>query len=70
MRLAQVNPLDGWRFTEWFHGKTLEPMGVAGQSWNAATFLLVRQALETGVRRCSWRTGAMPGRLDNRASLT
>jgi len=48
-RLAHVNQLDGWRFTEWFHGKTLEPMGMAGQSWNAATFLLAKQALETGV---------------------
>ncbi len=47
-RLAQVNALDDWRFTEWFHGRTLEPMGMAGQSWNAAAFLVARQALETG----------------------
>ncbi|QSI31138.1 glycoside hydrolase [Variovorax sp. RKNM96] len=45
-RLAKVNALDDWRFTEWFHGKTLVPMGMAGQSWNAATFLLARRALE------------------------
>ncbi len=45
-RLAQVNALDGWRFTEWFHGRTLKPMGMAGQSWNAATFLLALRALE------------------------
>jgi len=45
-RLAQVNALDDWRFTEWFHGRTLAPMGMAGQSWNAATFLLARRALE------------------------
>jgi glycogen debranching enzyme len=45
-RLAKVNALDDWRFTEWFHGKTLAPMGMAGQSWNAATFLLARRALE------------------------
>jgi len=44
-RLAQVNALDDWRFTEWFHGRTLSPMGMAGQSWNAATFLLARRAL-------------------------
>ncbi len=49
VRLARVNELDDWRFTEWFHGQTLEPMGMAGQSWNAATFLLARQALQTGV---------------------
>lgn len=44
-RLAHVNALDDWRFTEWFHGRTLAPMGMAGQSWNAATFLLARRAL-------------------------
>jgi glycogen debranching enzyme len=45
-RLAHVNSLGDWRFTEWFHGKTLVPMGMAGQSWNAATFLLARRTLE------------------------
>ena len=45
-RLAQVNALDGWRFTEWFHGRSLQPMGMAGQSWNAATFLMARRALQ------------------------
>lgn len=44
-RLARVNELGDWRFTEWFHGQTLKPMGMAGQSWNAATFLLARNAL-------------------------
>jgi glycogen debranching enzyme len=44
-RLAAVNALDGWRFTEWFHGRTAKPMGMAGQSWNAATFLLALWAL-------------------------
>jgi hypothetical protein len=47
-RLAQVNALDDWRFTEWFHGRTLAPMGMAGQSWNAATFLLALRALTGG----------------------
>jgi glycogen debranching enzyme len=45
-QLALVNQLDNWRFTEWFHGETLEPRGMAGQSWNAAMFLLARQAVE------------------------
>ena len=48
VKLAQVNALDGWRFTEWLHGRTLAPLGMAGQSWNAATFLLARQAVERG----------------------
>lgn len=43
--LARVNALDDWRFTEWFHGRTLAPLGMAGQSWNAATFLLALRAL-------------------------
>jgi hypothetical protein len=47
--LARVNQLDDWRFTEWFHGSSLEPMGMAGQSWNAATFLLARRALQAGT---------------------
>ena len=47
--LARVNALDAWRFTEWFHGRSLDPMGMAGQSWNAATFLLARRALESGA---------------------
>lgn len=47
-KLAHANSLDDWRFTEWFHGRTLKPMGMAGQSWNAAAFLLARQAVEQG----------------------
>ena len=47
-QLAAVNALDGWRFTEWFHGKTLQPGGMAGQSWNAATLLLALRTLEGG----------------------
>ncbi|MDA7415175.1 glycoside hydrolase [Xenophilus arseniciresistens] len=44
-QLAAANAQDDWRFTEWFHGWTLAPMGMAGQSWNAATFLLAQRAL-------------------------
>jgi hypothetical protein len=46
VQLARVNALDDWRFTEWLHGQTLAPMGMAGQSWNAATFLLALRGLE------------------------
>ena len=48
-RLAEVNALDDWRFTEWLHGRTFAPMGMAGQSWNAATFLLAMRSLESGA---------------------
>jgi glycosyl hydrolase family 100 (putative invertase) len=46
--LAHANSLDNWRFTEWFHGRIAKPMGMAGQSWNAATFLLAREAVLLG----------------------
>ena len=46
LKLVYVNSLDEWRFTEWFHGRNLEPMGMAGQSWNAATFLLARRMVD------------------------
>jgi GH15 family glucan-1,4-alpha-glucosidase len=49
-KLAQVCALDGWRFTEWFHGRSLAPMGMAGQSWNAAAFLMAKSALDDGAR--------------------
>ena len=48
-KLALANSLDDWRFTEWFHGTTLAPMGMAGQSWNAAAFLLAKRAVEDGA---------------------
>ena len=52
--LAEANAHGDWRFTEWFHGKTLAPMGMAGQSWNAATFLLAQRALEGGGANNGW----------------
>jgi hypothetical protein len=45
-RLLAMNEADGWRFTEWFHGESLTPGGMAGQSWNAATLLLALDAVE------------------------
>jgi glycogen debranching enzyme len=47
--LARANRLDDWRFTEWLHGSSLAPMGMAGQSWNAATFLLALRTLQGGA---------------------
>ena len=45
-KVAEANAQDGWRFTEWFHGMDHTPMGMAGQSWNAAAFLLAKNTLE------------------------
>ena len=34
-----------WEFNEWFHGQSGEPMGMPGQSWNAAMLLLCYESL-------------------------
>lgn len=47
--VAAANEIGGWAFREWLHGLTGEPWGMAGQSWNAATFLLARAAVEDGL---------------------
>ncbi|MFZ5558424.1 MAG: glycoside hydrolase 100 family protein [Pseudomonadota bacterium] len=44
-RLAAANAVNGFEFNEWFHGRSGEPMGMAGQSWSAAAFLLAEAAL-------------------------
>lgn len=48
-RLARANEVNGWEFNEWFHGVSGEPMGMQGQSWNAAAFLLAETSLHTRV---------------------
>ncbi len=47
-KLARANALDDWEFNEWLHGRTLEPSGMRGQSWNAAAFLIAGHALAGG----------------------
>ncbi|MDA8165471.1 MAG: hypothetical protein M0017_10630 [Desulfobacteraceae bacterium] len=49
-RVAAANRAGGWQFNEWLHGRTGAPMGMAGQSWNAALFLLAFHALCDGTR--------------------
>jgi glycogen debranching enzyme len=49
VRLAQVNAVNNWEFNEWFHGQSGAPCGMPRQSWNAAAFLLARQALGARV---------------------
>jgi glycogen debranching enzyme len=43
--LALANQVNDWEFNEWFHGTSGAPMGMAGQSWNAAMFLLAYRTL-------------------------
>jgi GH15 family glucan-1,4-alpha-glucosidase len=45
---AEAARLNGWEFNEWLHGETGEPLGMPGQSWNAALFLLAYDVLRTG----------------------
>ncbi len=48
VKLARACAIRDWAFTEWFHGKTLKPRGMPGQSWNAAAYLLAEHAVSTG----------------------
>jgi hypothetical protein len=54
VKLARACALDDWAFNEWLHGQSLEPMGMPGQSWNAAAFLMadhaVRQTPPVGLQ--------------------
>lgn len=45
-QVAAANAVSRWRFSEWLHGSTLRPCGMAGQSWNAAAFLIALHALD------------------------
>ena len=45
VRLAEANAVNGFEFNEWFHGRSGAPMGMPGQSWSAAAFLLADAAL-------------------------
>jgi len=47
-KLAAANQVGDWRFSEWFHGRTLAPSGMPGQTWNAATFLTAQRAIDEG----------------------
>lgn len=49
-RLVLANRVGDWEFNEWFHGQTGKPMGMPGQSWNAALFVLACRTLRDRVR--------------------
>lgn len=38
-KLAELNSKRNWEFNEWFDGTAAKPLGMAGQSWNAAMFI-------------------------------
>lgn len=45
-RLAAANQAGEWGFHEWLHGRTGEPMGAPGQTWNAGMFVLAAEAVK------------------------
>ncbi len=47
--VAALNRVNDWQFNEWFHGNDGSPMGMPGQSWNAAMFLLACHFLTDGM---------------------
>ena len=49
-RLAEANRENNWQFNEWFNGRTGEPAGMPGQSWNAGAFLLAYHYLRGEVQ--------------------
>jgi glycogen debranching enzyme len=49
VKLARANRLGNWAFNEWLHGQTHAPSGMAGQSWNAAAFLIAYHAVGTAA---------------------
>ena len=48
-KVAGLNRVNDWQFNEWFHGSTRRPMGMPGQSWNAAMFLMAYHSLRSGI---------------------
>ncbi|HEX9626198.1 MAG TPA: glycoside hydrolase 100 family protein [Acidiferrobacterales bacterium] len=47
--LARLNRANDWEFNEWFHGRTGEPLGMPGQSWSAAMYLLAEAGMRGNV---------------------
>ncbi|MFH1233506.1 MAG: glycoside hydrolase 100 family protein [Patescibacteria group bacterium] len=49
-KLAEVNKINNWQFTEWLNGLTGEPQGMHGQSWNAGTFILAYHLIKNNKK--------------------
>jgi glycogen debranching enzyme len=51
-RLTSMNRLSktgtDWEFNEWFHGRSGQPMGFAGQSWSAAMYAFAHECVAQG----------------------
>lgn len=49
-KIAKANKLNNWEFNEWLHGRTGQPQGMAGQSWNAGMFILACHYLNNQIK--------------------
>jgi hypothetical protein len=49
-RYAEACALNDWGFNEWLHGRTGKPMGMPGQTWNAAMFVFACHALKHDLK--------------------
>lgn len=49
-KIALANKLNNWEFNEWLHGESGKPLGIKGQSWNAAMFLLTYHYLNNKIK--------------------
>ncbi len=52
-KVAAANALNNWEFNEYLHGELGSPMGVAHQSWNAATYIMAYQVVVE--RKAFWQ---------------
>jgi glycogen debranching enzyme len=56
VRYAEACRVNNWEFNEWMHGRTGKPMGMAGQSWNAAMFIVAAESLGMAPQGTQKRT--------------
>lgn len=48
-RLAEINKKNNWEFNEWFNSKNFKALGMKGQSWNAAMYILAYHSVEGDI---------------------
>lgn len=50
LRLAELNKKNNWQFNEWFNSKNYKASGMAGQSWNAAMYILAYHVVNKDIK--------------------
>ena len=49
-RLAEINKRNNWEFNEWFNSKSYKALGMKGQSWNAAMYILAYHVVNKDIK--------------------